>query len=99
MATYYIRIDTYWANSPDYFVGPFSNKLDARREIERARDEGSVWLSTRLSGDLKDGIRVHGINTKTNCVRVWRMKEEDIIGKRIPKSATELHRIINAVNY
>ena len=48
-ATYYIRIDTYWQNSADSFVGPFASRDEAQAEIESAMDDArSAWPITWL---------------------------------------------------
>lgn len=58
-AQYFIRIDTYWQNSPDYFVGPFDSRKDAQTAIDNIQTEDNVWLSTSMcGGDIRSAIRV-----------------------------------------
>jgi hypothetical protein len=97
-ATYYIRIDTYWQNSPDEFVGPFSSREEAQREIDAAVAEGKVCMASHMAADLRNGIRVHGILSKTAAQRSG-MKagkwygEGNMIGMRIPRSINERRRV------
>jgi hypothetical protein len=62
-AQYFIRIDTYWQNSPDHFVGPFNSRESAQVAIENidsARD--NVWLSTSMcGGDIRSAVRVYPV--------------------------------------
>lgn len=104
MATYYIRIDTYWQNSPDEFVGPFASREEAQTEIDAALDEdgSKVCMSSYSARDVRYGIRVYGILSKTEAQRQG-MKagqwygEGNMIGKRIPRSTYELNQFKQAV--
>lgn len=69
---YFIRIDTYWQNSPDYFVGPFESRAAAAAAIDSVRTEdNNVWLSTSTcDGDIRTAVRVYpGILTATEAKR------------------------------
>jgi hypothetical protein len=55
MATYYVKVDTYWQNSPDYFVGPFNDRQAAQSWLD-GRD-GSVNLADQFAGDVKNDWR------------------------------------------
>lgn len=58
-ATYFIRIDTYWQNSADYFVGPFESRANAQTAIDDIQTEDNVWLSTSMcGGDIRTAVRV-----------------------------------------
>lgn len=58
-AQYFIRIDTYWQNSPDYFVGPFDSRDEAQTAIDSITTEANVWLSTSTcGGDIRSAVRV-----------------------------------------
>jgi len=99
-ATYFIRIDTYWQNSPDRFVGPFESReagqaaIDAAFEIEN----NNVWMAGNNCGDVRYGIRVYpDILTKTEARKAG-MKHynygdhsSNIIGTTIPGNTSELH--------
>jgi hypothetical protein len=51
MASYFIKIDTYWQNSKSYFVGPFSTKADAEAWHQQdVPNNANVWYSTSLCG-------------------------------------------------
>lgn len=69
--SYFIRIDTYWQNSPDYFVGPFDSKEAAWAAIDGIRTEDNVWLSTSTcGGDIRTAVRVFpAILTATEAKR------------------------------
>lgn len=57
-ATYYIEVDTYWQNSPSFFVGPFASKEDATAYVNQ--DSDNVWLSTsQCGGDIRSAWRVY----------------------------------------
>lgn len=59
-ARYFVRVDTFWANSPDYFVGPFGSREEAQAAIDDIPTEANAWLSTsRCNGDIKDAVRVY----------------------------------------
>lgn len=70
-AQYFIRIDTYWQHSPDYFVGPFATRAAAQEAIDAIQRENNVWLSTDLcGGDIRTAIRVYpAILTATEAKR------------------------------
>lgn len=70
-ARYYIRVDTYWQNSPDYFVGPFDSRDAAQQAIEAIPENANVWLSINsCSGDLKAAVRLYpSILTATEAKR------------------------------
>lgn len=72
MATFFVRIDTYWAGSHDRFVGPFNSRQDANAAINAAVwAEGSlVTPSGKMAKNAKSGIRVHGIVSKSEAKRL-----------------------------
>ncbi len=58
-AQYFIRIDTYWQNSPDYFVGPFESRDAAQAAIDGIKAGDNLWLSTSTcGGDIRTAVRV-----------------------------------------
>ena len=61
MASYFIEVDTYWQNSPSYFVGPFESKAAAEAwHQQEAPDNANVWYSTSTcGGDIRDAWRVY----------------------------------------
>ena len=71
IARYFVRIDTYWHNSPDYFVGPFASREEAQAAIDDIRTEDNVWLSTsQCGGDIRTAVRVYpAILTATEAKR------------------------------
>ena len=59
-ATYFVRIDTYWQNSKDNFVGPFESRAAAQAAIDGIQTEDNVWLSTSTcGGDIRSAVRVY----------------------------------------
>lgn len=59
-AQYFIRIDTYWQNSLDYFVGPFASRANAQSAIDGIQTEDNVWISTsQCGGDIRTAVRVY----------------------------------------
>jgi hypothetical protein len=103
MVTYYIRLDTYWQGSGDYFVGPFQDAVSAGNAIDAAVNaEGSLvaWYD-RLSSDVKDGVRVWGVLTKTQAVRAGLSTEPgrcNLLGTEMPLTRTDLLETVQYVN-
>lgn len=71
-AQYFIRIDTYWQNSRDNFVGPFESREAAQAAIDGIDSEDNVWLSTSMcGGDIRTAVRVYPtILTSTEAKRM-----------------------------
>lgn len=91
MATYFIRIDTYWQNSPDRFVGPFDSREAAQAEIDRATgaENSSVVLAGQSASNIKIGIRCHGILSKTEAKRAG-MADCNTLSRTIPLDTYDL---------
>lgn len=59
-ARYFVAVDTYWQNSPYYFVGPFRTREAAQAAIDDVLTSDNVWLSTSIcGGDIKTAVRVY----------------------------------------
>ena len=95
---YYVRIDTYWQNSPDRWVGPFATATEAQAEIDKAVGayDSKVTPATQMAADVKHGIRVLGIAPKSQAQRRG-LKDfslgddiSNIIGNKIPLSTDDL---------
>ena len=105
MAQYYVRIDTYWHNAPDYFVGPFSTRAEAQATIDSIRTEDNVWLSTSRAGinDISDAIRVYPTILTASEAKRSGMRDDiantryNVIGTRIPSNASELFDLTNEI--
>jgi hypothetical protein len=69
---YFVRIDTYWQNSKDRFVGPFASREEAQATIDGIQTEDNVWLSTSTcGGDIRSAVRVYPtILTATEAKRM-----------------------------
>lgn len=101
MATYFIRIDTYWQNSADRFVGPFTSKALAEEEMQRAlAAKNNVWSARSLcGGNIKYAIRVYpDVLTATEAKRMGMrplgaLRGTNMIGERVPDSTDDLYEI------
>ena len=92
-AQYFIRIDTYWQNSANRFVGPFASRSAAQTEIDRAMDApmNLVCHANQTAIDIKNGIRVHGIHPRTVCERNYGMNDQrNVLTAKIPLNTDEL---------
>lgn len=58
---FYVRVDTYWQNSLDYFVGPFARAEDAQAWLDQdiAEDANVWWSTSNCGGDIRDAWRIH----------------------------------------
>ena len=100
-AAYYIRIDTYWQNSPDRYVGPFETKDEAQAEIDRALSaDNNVWNArNHVGGNIKYAIRVYpDILSATEAKRMGMrplgaLRGTNMIGGRIPDNTDDLYEI------
>jgi hypothetical protein len=71
MTKYYVHIDTFWNNSPDYFVGPFSKEKDALETAHTAIDDNEYNVISSLNNPLSitDAIRVYGACTESHAIK------------------------------
>lgn len=100
-ATYYIRIDTLWANSPDRWVGPFASPDEAQAEINRAlgADNSKCVMASQMAYDAKHAIRIYGVASKSQAQRKSLQDyglgddSSNVIGWHIPLSTDELFEI------
>jgi hypothetical protein len=105
MATYFICIDTFWANSPNRFVGPFTSKNEALAEVERAISaDNDVVIPGKSPLNIKDAIRICGVVSKTNALKHGMVDYEyghdrsNVIGTRIPDNIGDLREIEEQIN-
>jgi len=96
-ASYFVRVDTYWAWAPDYFVGPFASRDAAQAAIDEALSAsgGLAQMAYNLSPDVWSGVRIHGILSRTAARRSG-MRDDDQIS-RIPLNADDLARQIEEI--
>lgn len=100
-ATYFLRIDSYWQNSPDRFVGPFSSKDEAATAIEAVPENANVWLSTSTcGGDIRDAVRVYPEPLSKTQARKAGMLDyqygdytSNVVGTTIPSSLRQMRTI------
>ena len=98
MAQYYVRISTYWQNSPNWFVGPFVSRAAAEAAIEEAeKASGSkVYPAASLGGDIRYGIRVHGVASATEAKSAGLRNNYEALNV-LPHSTGELERLMQEV--
>lgn len=102
-AQYFIQVDTYWQNSPDYFVGPFDTREDAQAAIDGIRTEDNVWLSTSMcGGNIRDAVRVYPAILTRSEARRGGMRDDAASAKynvvpRMPTDATDLYEMTSAM--
>jgi len=58
--SYFFRIDTYWAGSPDRFIGPFSNREEADAALAACwqSDDYLIGTPAQPADNIKDAIRI-----------------------------------------
>lgn len=102
-ATYYVKFDTYWQNSPDWFAGPFASRNEAQAAIDVAltRAGSKVAMSTQTSRDVRHGIRVWDILSRSEALRDGLRLDWDgrrnCIGKVIPADTDHLFDLADAI--
>jgi hypothetical protein len=72
MTKYYVHIDTFWNNSPDYFVGPFASEKDALTAAKIAIDDNKSNVTSSLTSSIAsiaDAIRVYGACTESHAIK------------------------------
>ena len=95
----YVKVDSYWQNSPDYFVGPVS-KAEAQAMIMAAqRANGSlVALSSQMSRDVRHGIRVVIVTNRAAKSRIIEDYPNRNILPSIPTSTDELKEMVDEIH-
>lgn len=86
-ATYYVRIDTFWQNSPDRFVGPFPTRAAAQKAIDAAcaDPQSQIVVLGTSPRDIKHAIRVWGIMTATEARRAGMHEDWDSLRNVLPE--------------
>ncbi len=70
MATYYIRTNTFWQNSPDTWHGPFESRQEAQEWIDYKLDGPENYIIAGESpANIKTAKRIHGIYSKSEARR------------------------------
>jgi hypothetical protein len=104
-SSYYVRIDTLWANSPDRWVGPFTTQAEAKSEIIRAlaAADSLCCLASERASYVRNAVRILGVVAQSQAQRRglhdWPFGDEssNVIGVQIPLDAGELHDIEEAL--
>lgn len=86
-ATYYVRVDTFWQNSADRFVGPFKSRPAAEAAIREANAApgGEVVVMGTSPRNIKRAIRIWGVLTKTEAERAGMRDEYDSRRNVLPR--------------
>lgn len=103
---YFVRVDTYWQNSADYFVGPFDSRAAAQAAIDAIPTSANAWLaSSSCGGDIRDAVRVYDTILTATEARARGMNEtgnenyETNVLPRIPTDAYQLHALASPYDY
>jgi len=98
--TYYVRLDTFWQNSPDRWAGPFTSRDEAEQAIDDAArsKESLVVRLNQNPQDIKHAIRVYGVFPASQAIRRGMILPEMDIDRtniidRIPLDTDELFDI------
>ena len=98
--TYYIRMDTFWQNSPDRWVGPFDSRDEADAAIEAAREEPGALIALPgvAAPDVRHAVRVYGVHPRSTAqrmgMRAYALGDaRDNTLSRLPINADELFDI------
>ncbi len=71
MATYYIRTDTFWQNSPDTGEGPFDTRKEAQEWInEKTSGPENYVLAGQSPANIKTAKRIFGVYSKSEARRL-----------------------------
>lgn len=98
-AQYFIRIDTYWQNSPDRFVGPFDSREAAQAAIDGIQTEDNVWLATSTcGGDIRSAVRVFpSVLTATEAKRMGMRNDYGPGHNAIPHMPSREHDLFEMI--
>ena len=95
--SFYVRVDTYWAHSSNYFVGPFSSRKEAEEWMESSISsyESNVWSAgTLCGGDIRYAWRMHEVLSYSKAKKLG-MREEwgrnNVIDSSVKCSADALN--------
>lgn len=94
-ARYYFRIDTYWTNSPDYFIGPFDTRDVAQAEIDSIQDKYGYCLSANMCGNVKDFWRVYDVVLTATEAKRMGMRDDyssrhNLISNTLPNNSADI---------
>ena len=101
-ATYFVRVDTYWQDSPDYFVGPFATRADAQAAIDGIDTADNVWRADSLcGGDIRTAVRVYpevltATEAKRRGMRGDYSSKHNVINA-MPTSGDDLFDMVNGL--
>ena len=97
--SYYVRIDTYWQSSADYFVGPYKSRDEAQAAIDEALGwtDGLCALVGNHAQNVRYGIRIWGVLNATEARKAGMNEELEPatynILSEIPKDTDELKQL------
>ncbi len=89
-ARYFVRVDTFWQNSPDSWFGPYATRAAAQAAV----DASDAAKPGRMARDVKEQTRVVGIYSATESAKAGRSHENTYgTGDGIPSTSDELREI------
>jgi len=91
-AKYFVRVNTYWANSPDTWLGPYANREDA----ESAADNSGAGRSDlgQMTANIKEQTRILGIYNATESYRLGRSESNTVPAqKQLPGTIDQLREL------
>jgi hypothetical protein len=90
MTNYYVKLDSYWQNSPDYWFGPYATFEEAYSAV------GGTIRPGQAPVDIKTAIRSHILNT-TGAYTAG-MHSEHLLPAlmQLPNTVQELHEVEEA---
>jgi hypothetical protein len=69
---YYIKFDTFWQNSPDWYAGPFASREQANNALHQAVDhpESQIVQASEKGGfiDVRNAIRVSHVMSREEAL-------------------------------
>jgi hypothetical protein len=87
---YYIEVDTYWQDSPSFFVGPFASRQEATNWHASAPEGANLWLSSSIcGGDIRSAWRVYANALSQTEARKRGLKDDYGHGYNILPAHTE----------
>lgn len=91
----YVRMDTFWQNSPDRWFGPFDSREAAESAIEASAAHDN--RTGNMARDIKNQTRILGVYSASESKRLGRnyRNEYPVVGT-LPGSTAELLQVENA---
>jgi len=92
MTKFYVRIDSYWQNSSDTWVGPYESEEEAESSMDS--ESGPVRADLGYSAkNVRYQTRCNGIYSSTTSRELGRRLENTLPVCRIPGDTSNLAKI------